>query len=70
MSENGSRKPEKWEEVITEKELLEFLGLKKVSLDHLRQKRKFPYVSITQNSRVYLLPDVLDWLYENRRNGE
>jgi hypothetical protein len=64
----SERKPEKWEEVITEQELLEFLGLKKVSLGHLRREKGFPYVAVTQTSRVYLLPDVLEWLYRNRRN--
>jgi hypothetical protein len=30
--------------------------------------RSFEDVKVTQTSRVYLLPDVLDWLYRNRRN--
>ncbi len=67
MSQENT-KPETWAEVLTENQLLKVLGIPRASLDRLRNEKGFPYVRVTQRGRVYLVPDVLEWLVANRRN--
>jgi predicted DNA-binding transcriptional regulator AlpA len=56
-----------WSEVLSEREVLEVFAMKKGQLDRLRNARGFPFVRITSTSRVYLFPDVAEWLCKNRR---
>ena len=58
------REIQKWEEVLSEADVL---GVKKSQLDRLRNERGFPFVKLTHSNRVYLLPDVSEWLCRHRR---
>ena len=55
-------KLEGFQSIITEQDLLELLGLKRSTLDKLRLKEGFPFVKLSDKSRVYLESDVLAWL--------
>ena len=48
--------------------LLEELGLKKSTLNALRQRKGFPFISITKTERIYYLPHVREWLLNKQRN--
>ena len=63
---NENPKPKSIDDVLTEKELTEFLGIKKSALDALRQKHKFPFCKISNVNRVYLVRDVLDFISSRR----
>lgn len=54
------------EDVLTEQEVLDLLGVKKSQLSGLRGNRRFPFVRISMTARLYLVPDVLRWLEDNR----
>jgi hypothetical protein len=56
----------KAEDFITEDSLLDWLKLKKATLSGLRSRRQFPFVRLTNEVRLYYLPDVLKWLLNNR----
>ena len=54
------------EDILTEKELLELLGIKRSALDDLRYKHKFPFCKISNTNRIYLVKDVLDFIESKR----
>ncbi len=56
---------DKVKEILSEEELLRILGISKATLDKLRNKKAFPYVSLTRTNRVYLAEDV-HWIEELR----
>jgi hypothetical protein len=51
----------------TEDILLKSLALNKKTLDVLRSRRKFPFINLTKTKRLYYLPDVCEWLLQNKR---
>ena len=53
-------------QIVTESELLDLLGIKKESLDRLRQDEGLPFCKITRTNRVYLVEDVLDFIRGRR----
>jgi hypothetical protein len=55
------------EDFITEDSLLDWLKLRKVTLDGLRAERRFPFIRLSQVLRMYYVPDVLEWLLANRK---
>lgn len=57
---------DKLREIISEEELLRILDISKDTLDKLRNKKGFPYVTLTWTNRVYLAEDVHFWLERNR----
>ncbi|MBW1711518.1 MAG: hypothetical protein JRF46_12740 [Deltaproteobacteria bacterium] len=57
---------DKVKEIISEEELLRILDVSKDTLDKLRNKKGFLYVSLTRTNRVYLAEDVHFWLERNR----
>ena len=57
---------DKLEEIISEEELLRILDVSKDTLGKLRNRKGFPYVSLTRINRVYLAQDVHFWLERNR----
>jgi hypothetical protein len=61
--ENG-RKPE---DFISEDSLLDWLKLRKVTLNGLRADRQFPFIKVSSVVRMYYVPDVLAWLLANRK---
>ncbi|MFH1617231.1 MAG: hypothetical protein ABIB65_01500 [Candidatus Margulisiibacteriota bacterium] len=54
------------DEILTEKELIEFLGLKRGALDELRATRKLPFCRLNRMNRVYLVADVLEFIKRTR----
>ena len=54
------------EKILTEKELLELLGIKRSALDDLRHKKQLPFCRISNTNRIYLVKDVIDFI-ESRR---
>tara|TARA_B100001971_G_C17911403_1_gene393061 strand:+ start:403 stop:609 length:207 start_codon:yes stop_codon:yes gene_type:complete len=52
--------------VLTEKELLELLAIKRTTLDVLRQKERLPFCKLSNVSRIYLVKDVLDFIESKR----
>ena len=54
------------ERLLTEKELLEFLGIKRSALDDLRHKKKLPFCRISNTNRIYLVKDVIDFIESKR----
>ena len=57
-----------WNEVLSEADVLEVFGMKKSALDRLRRTKGLPFVKLTNTNRVYLFPDVVEWLTRNRRS--
>jgi hypothetical protein len=63
---SNETKVENLNEIITEPELLDLLGIKKSKLADLRSNQHLPFCKISQNARVYLVPDVLEFLTSRR----
>ena len=57
-----------WQDVLSEADVLDVFGMKKSQLDRLRRDQGFPYVKLTNTNRVYLFPDVAEWLSRHRRH--
>ena len=53
-------------EILTEKEVIELLGIKKTGLDRLRREKQFPFCKLTTLNRVYLVNDILDYIESKR----
>jgi len=53
-------------EILTEKELLDLLGIKKDFLSRLRRKKQFPFCKISGTQRVYLARDVVNFIKSKR----
>ena len=56
-----------WQEVLSEGDVLEVFAMKKSQLDRLRNTRGLPFVKLSNTNRVYLFPDLAEWLIRNRR---
>jgi len=54
------------DDILTEKELLELLGVKRSALDDMRHKKKFPFCKISRTNRFYLVQDVIEFLESKR----
>ena len=54
------------DDILTEKELIELLGIKRRALDDLRHKKQLPFCRISKTNRIYLVKDVIDFI-ESRR---
>ncbi len=52
-------------DVLTEKELLDLLGMKRGALDRLRCKG-LPYCPVSLTCRIYLVKDVLEFISQKR----
>jgi len=63
---NENQKPRSVDDILTEQELLDLLGIRKSALDRLRHEQQLPFCKITNTNRVYLVRDVLEFI-ENRR---
>lgn len=63
---SGNQSPGTMNDILTETELLDLLGIKKSLLDDLRHNHQLPYCKISKTSRVYLVSDVLEFI-TNRR---
>ena len=63
---NENRPLKSVNDFLTEKELLELLGIKRSALDDLRYRHKFPFCKISNTNRIYLVKDVLDFIESKR----
>jgi hypothetical protein len=54
------------DDILTEKELLDLLGIKKSSLDDLRYRHHLPFCKISNTNRIYLVKDVLSFIAGKR----
>jgi len=63
---NESQQLKSVDDILTEKELIELLGIKKSALDELRYKHKMPFCKISNTNRIYLVQDVLDFIARKR----
>jgi len=50
------------DEIYTESELLELLGIKRSTLDILRLEKGLPYIRLTPQNRIYMAGDIYNWL--------
>ena len=64
--DNESRNLKSWNDILTEKELIDLLGIKKTALSELRYKHHLPFCKITNTIRIYLVRDVLDFIQNKR----
>ena len=53
-------------EILTDQELLDLLGIKKEFLSRLRREKQFPFCKISETQRVYLAKDVVDYIKSKR----
>ena len=51
--------------IILEKELLEFLGISKATLQRLRREKGLPYVRLSNTERVYPAEKFMEWINRN-----
>jgi len=63
---NKNPNPENMNDILTEQELIDLLGVKKSALDEFRQKRELPFCKLTVRNRIYLVKDVLDFISSKR----
>jgi len=63
---NENPNPENMNDILTEQELIDLLGVKKSALDEFRQKRELPFCKLTVRNRIYLVKDVLDFISSKR----
>jgi len=54
------------EKILTEKELIELLGIKRSGLDDLRYKKQLPFCKISNTNRIYLVKDVIEFIESKR----
>jgi len=55
-------------DIMTEDQIQKWMVITSDQLKDLRNKRKFPFVSITTTKRMYWVEDVVNWLNLNRTN--
>ena len=55
------------DDILTEKELIELLGIKKSALDDLRYRHQLPFCKISSTNRIYLVKDVLGFIAGRRQ---
>ena len=53
-------------EILTEQELLDLLGIKKDFLSRLRREKQFPFCKISETQRVYLARDIVEYIRSKR----
>ena len=58
--------PKGLEKILTEKELIELLGIKRSGLDDLRYKKQLPFCKISNTNRIYLVKDVIEFIESKR----
>ena len=63
---NGNHELKSVDDILTEKELIELLGIKKTALDELRRLHKLPFCKISKTNRIYLVRDVLNFIASRR----
>ena len=64
--DNKSHSPRSVDDILTERELIELLGIKKSALDDLRYRHKLPFCKVSSTNRIYLVKDVLEFIASKR----
>jgi hypothetical protein len=64
--DNESQSPKGVDDILTEQELLDLLGIKKSKLDDLRYRHQLPFCKVSNTARIYLVKDVLDFIASKR----
>ena len=54
------------DDILTEQELLDLLGITKSKLTDLRYRHRLPFCRLSQRNRIYLVSDVLDFIASRR----
>jgi len=54
------------ENFLTEQCVLEFLDIKKETLDRLRQNEGLPFIRINHQTRLYLEQDLIEWFLSRK----
>ena len=54
------------DDILTEQELLNLLGIKKSALNELRYKQQLPFCKVSNTNRIYLVKDVLNFIASKR----
>jgi len=54
------------DEYLSEEQLSGFLGLKKTSIDRLRNSEGLPFIKVSMVKRLYSVTDLIQWL-ESRK---
>lgn len=63
---NGNPNLKNMDDILTEKEVLELLGIKRSALDRFRHNDKLPFCMISRVNRIYLVQDILDFIADKR----
>jgi len=63
---NENQKLKSVDDILTEKELIELLGIKKSALSELRYKHRLAFCKVSHTNRIYLVRDVLDFIASKR----
>lgn len=58
-----------FKDLATEETILQVLGVNDKALAELRNKEGLPYVRVNRNSRLYLIPVVMEWLQSRICSG-
>ena len=58
--------PRSMNDILTEKEVLDLLQIKKSGLSRLRLEKKLPFCNLTKFNRIYLVSDILEFLVGRR----
>ncbi len=53
-------------DILTEKEVIDLLGVKRGTLDTFRYKSHLPFCRLTDRCRIYLVKDVLEFIKGHR----
>ena len=62
----SSENPKSIDDILTEQELLDLLGIKRAALDELRYNHQLPFCKINNTNRIYLVNDVLNFISSRR----
>ena len=54
------------DDILTEQEVQDFLGVKKAVLDDLRLHQGLPFCRITKTTRLYLVDDLIKFILSKR----
>jgi hypothetical protein len=54
------------DDILTDQELLNLLGIKKSALNELLYKKRLPFCKASNTNRIYLVKDVLNFIASNR----
>ena len=52
--------------LLTETDVLDLLGINKTALGRLRNELGLPFIRISNNCRLYLEADLMDWFLSKR----